>query len=105
MFLPSRSVDVGASSYRDDRGWSFDQQLVQNLGVFENRRLSDYSSLEELAVIPMMVLPSLFLLWFFLLIIYYFVVIRLSAIASCCVINVTLTFERCRHPIGRTLVV
>ena len=56
MFVPSRMVDVGASSYRDDRGYSFDQQLVQNLGVFENRRLSDYSSLEELAVIPMMLL-------------------------------------------------
>lgn len=56
MFVPSRNVQVGSSLYRDDRGWAFDQQVVQNLGVFQDRRLSDYQSLEELAVIPMMVL-------------------------------------------------
>lgn len=56
MFVPSRMVQVGSSHYRDDRGWSFDQQVMQNLGVFHDRRLSDYGHLEELAVIPMMVL-------------------------------------------------
>lgn len=55
MFVPNQLVRIGSSTYRDDRGWSFDQQLVQNLGVFEDRRLSDYTPLEELAVVPMMV--------------------------------------------------
>lgn len=55
IFLPSRKRQVGDNMYLDDRGWSFDEQLKANLGVFEGKRLGDYTSLEELAVIPMMI--------------------------------------------------
>jgi len=55
MFVPNQLVTIGSSKYRDDRGWSFDQQLLQNLQVFQGRRLSDYTTLEELAVVPMIV--------------------------------------------------
>lgn len=55
MFLPSGRKTVGDDSYLDDRGWSFDQQLKENLGVFGNKQLADYTSLEELAVVPMMI--------------------------------------------------
>lgn len=62
VFLPSMKTYVGGSRYVADRGWSFDQQLVTNLeGVFENRRLADYISLEELAVVPMMILSPVIL--------------------------------------------
>ena len=55
MFMPTAKEWVGGSKYDSDRGWSFDDQLIANLGVFENRRLGDYVSWEENALIPQMI--------------------------------------------------
>ncbi len=55
FFLPSLPKKFGQSTYPDDRGYSFEEQLLQNLGVFRNRRLSDYTPYEEGALTPMMV--------------------------------------------------
>lgn len=55
LFLPTAKEQVGASKYDSDRGWSFDDQLVANLGVFKNRRLGDYIAWEETALIPQMI--------------------------------------------------
>jgi hypothetical protein len=54
IFLPSLKERVGSFYYHSDRGYSFDAQLAENLPEFKNRRLGDYSSLEEYAIIPMM---------------------------------------------------
>ncbi|HHG85443.1 MAG TPA: hypothetical protein ENJ82_11915 [Bacteroidetes bacterium] len=55
FFLPTARETVGGSSYRSDRGWSFDDQLATNLGVMQDRRLGDYAQYEELAIIPQMI--------------------------------------------------
>lgn len=55
LFLPSLKTRVGSSYYIADRGASFDQQLIDNLGVFGDRRIADYIDLEEQAVIPQMI--------------------------------------------------
>ena len=55
LFLPSLKIQVGSSRYISDRGASFDQQLIDNLGVFGDRRVGDYIDLEEQAVIPQMI--------------------------------------------------
>jgi Patatin-like phospholipase len=55
LFLPTAKEWVGGSKYDSDRGWSFDNQLVANLGVFKDRRLGEYVSLEEGAFIPQMI--------------------------------------------------
>ncbi len=55
LFLPTAKESVGASKYDSDRGWSFDDQLVANLGVFKDRRLGEYVSWEESAFIPQMI--------------------------------------------------
>lgn len=55
MFLPTAKEQVGGAKYLSDRGWSFDQQLAQNLPVFQGKRLSDYSMAEEQALIPQMI--------------------------------------------------
>ncbi|MEM7039037.1 MAG: patatin-like phospholipase family protein, partial [Bacteroidota bacterium] len=55
LFLPTATERVGASHYFSDRGWSFDDQLIRNLGVFQDRRLCEYIDLEEQAIIPQMI--------------------------------------------------
>lgn len=55
LFLPTAKEYVGASKYDSDRGWSFDDQLVTNLGVFKDRRFGDYVPYEEGALIPQMI--------------------------------------------------
>jgi hypothetical protein len=55
LFLPTAKEWVGSSKYDSDRGWSFDNQLMANLGVFKDRRLGEYVSLEEEAYIPQMI--------------------------------------------------
>lgn len=55
LVLPTAKEWVGGSRYDSDRGWSFDDQLVANLGVFKDRRLAEYVSLEESAFIPQMI--------------------------------------------------
>lgn len=55
LFLPTAKEWVGGKKYDSDRGWSFDDQLVANLEVFQNRRLGDYVSWEESALIPQMI--------------------------------------------------
>ena len=56
MFLPTAHEQVGGSGYLSDRGWSFDHQLARNLPLFADKRLSDYNTPEELAIIPQMIL-------------------------------------------------
>lgn len=56
FFLPSLQRAIGNATYPDDRGFSFEQQLMANLGVFRNKRLSDYTTLEEGALTPMLVM-------------------------------------------------
>lgn len=55
LFLPTAKEWVGGSKFDSDRGWSFDNQLIANLGVFRDRRLGDYVLLEESAFIPQMI--------------------------------------------------
>ncbi|MEM0995967.1 MAG: patatin-like phospholipase family protein [Bacteroidota bacterium] len=55
LFLPTAKETVGGSKYFSDRGWSFDNQMANNLGVWRETRLSDYTEREELAVIPQMI--------------------------------------------------
>lgn len=56
MFMPTKHKQLGDTYYRSDRGWSFDDQLATNLGVWRDKRLGDYSDHEELALIPQMIL-------------------------------------------------
>lgn len=56
MFLPTKRKKLGDTYYRSDRGWSFDDQLATNLGVWRDKRLGDYTDHEELALIPQMIL-------------------------------------------------
>lgn len=56
IFLPGKKERIGSMKYASDRGFSFDDQVQDNLPLLRNRRLGDYTELEELAVIPMMVL-------------------------------------------------
>ncbi len=55
LFLPTAKEWVGGSKYDSDRGWSFDSQLMANLGVWKDRRLAEYIPLEESAFIPQMI--------------------------------------------------
>jgi hypothetical protein len=55
LFLPTARENVGGSLYYSDRGWSFDDQLADNLGVWREKRLGDYTEHEELALIPQMI--------------------------------------------------
>ncbi|MFN8395813.1 MAG: patatin-like phospholipase family protein, partial [Bacteroidia bacterium] len=55
LFLPTAQEWIGASKYDSDRGWSFDNQLMANLGVFQDKRLAEYVPLEESAYIPQMI--------------------------------------------------
>jgi hypothetical protein len=55
MFLPGVRRKFGDYWYHSDRGWSFDDQLSNNLGVWRDTRLGDYTEYEELAFIPQMV--------------------------------------------------
>lgn len=56
LFFTSGRVQIGSHSYPADRGWSFDDQLMRNLGAFENRRLGEYARWERAALTPMLVL-------------------------------------------------
>ena len=47
---------LGDDHYPDDRGYSFERQLLNNLGVFQGRRLADYAPYEEGGLTPLMVL-------------------------------------------------
>lgn len=51
-----QSVEVGNYSYTKDRGYSFEQKLIKNLGGnFEDKRLYDYWEDEFYSRIPMMI--------------------------------------------------
>ncbi|MCB9233555.1 MAG: hypothetical protein H6581_18000 [Bacteroidia bacterium] len=59
IFLPGMKEKVGTLKYPSDRGFSFDDQLIHNLGILKNKRLGDYVDLEYNAVVPMMVFSPL----------------------------------------------
>ena len=56
IFLPHLTDYIGGREYASDRGFSFDEQLQDNLPEFRDRRLGDYVLPESDATIPMMVL-------------------------------------------------
>ena len=56
IFLPHMTDKIGSREYSSDRGYSFDEQLQDNIPEFKDRRLGDYVLPETDAMIPMMVL-------------------------------------------------
>jgi hypothetical protein len=51
---------LSKNRYQKDRGYAFEQQLVENTGCFANRRLGDYRETEAAGQIPMLILsPSI----------------------------------------------
>lgn len=59
--FPLKRFTVDGKKYAQDRGYSFEQHLEENVGnVFENKRLSDYRLPETNSFVPMMVFsPSI----------------------------------------------
>ncbi|MEM6264435.1 MAG: hypothetical protein AAGI38_18110, partial [Bacteroidota bacterium] len=56
IFLPNRKVEVNGKKYDKERGFSFDQQLVQNLPEFAGRKLGHYRDAEFKGHVPPLVL-------------------------------------------------
>ncbi|MCI4671039.1 MAG: patatin-like phospholipase family protein [Bacteroidia bacterium] len=56
LILPNRKVSFGNNKYDWETGYSFDQQISQNLPELAQRRLGDYAEYEELGKIPLLVL-------------------------------------------------
>ncbi|OFY70710.1 MAG: hypothetical protein A3G23_08325 [Bacteroidetes bacterium RIFCSPLOWO2_12_FULL_37_12] len=56
MIVPPRSFKEGNNSYPMDRGYAFESQLIQNTGLFKNKKLKDYSKLEQSAFIPWVIM-------------------------------------------------
>ena len=60
MIYRFKSFNDGNYSYTKDRGWFFEKKLVDNLGCFKDKRLSDYIIPEYESQIPMMIFsPSI----------------------------------------------
>jgi len=55
MFFRFKKFDDGMYEYTKDRGWFFEKIMVKNLGVFNNKRLSDYVDAELTSKVPMMI--------------------------------------------------
>lgn len=55
-FIRYQTLRDGRYTYRKDRAWAFEKQLVTNTGGVFDKRLRDYSKPEFEGVIPMMVL-------------------------------------------------
>ncbi|MEL6842540.1 MAG: patatin-like phospholipase family protein, partial [Bacteroidota bacterium] len=56
MLLPNERVELNGQRYNRDGGFSFDQQLAENLPEFKGRRLGDYAQAEAEGQIPPVVL-------------------------------------------------
>lgn len=56
LFFPMTTFSVGGETYRKDRGYLFEQQLIENCAGSFNRPLDAYRAAEANAQIPMMVL-------------------------------------------------
>jgi len=60
FFIRSQKVHDGPYTYTKDRGYFFEQKLVENLGVLENKKLYEYYIPEKEAQIPMIIFsPSI----------------------------------------------
>lgn len=60
FFIRYQKVHDGPYTYTKDRGYFFEQKLIENLGVLENKKLFEYYSPEKEAIIPMMIFsPSI----------------------------------------------
>jgi hypothetical protein len=55
LLLPFQQFYEGGFRYNKDRGYIFENQLIENTGVFINMRLKDYSLAEKEALIPMQI--------------------------------------------------
>ncbi|MEM7371683.1 MAG: patatin-like phospholipase family protein [Bacteroidota bacterium] len=55
MFLPNRKVFVGDNQYYRETGYSFDDQLGNNLPEIRNKRLGDYQLPEAEGLIPQII--------------------------------------------------
>lgn len=51
-----RSFTYAGRSYKQDRGYSFEQKLLKNTDFLLDKRLSDYADLEASAAIPMLLI-------------------------------------------------
>jgi hypothetical protein len=59
-FIRYQTLRDGDYTYKKDRGWAFEKQLVANTGGLFDKRLADYTEPENQALIPMMILsPSI----------------------------------------------
>lgn len=56
MFVPFVKFRYNGHKYLKDRGYSFEQQLIENLGGLLNHDLKFYKDLEQKALMPMMFL-------------------------------------------------
>ncbi|HEY4799727.1 MAG TPA: patatin-like phospholipase family protein, partial [Bacteroidia bacterium] len=55
-FVSLQSVKYDGVKYNKDRGYIFEKRLNDNLlNIFDNRRLSDYKTIESEAIVPMMI--------------------------------------------------
>lgn len=61
LFFPLTTFRSGDFTYRKDRGYLFERQLIENSGGLLARRLADYRQPEQEAVIPMMVVTPFIL--------------------------------------------
>jgi hypothetical protein len=55
LLLPFQQFYEGGFRYNKDRGYIFENQLIENTGAFINMRLKDYSLAEKEALIPMQI--------------------------------------------------
>lgn len=56
IFIPWVHREVNGYTYIQDRGYSFEQQMIQNTGGLLNRNLGDYQTAEQAAQIPLLFL-------------------------------------------------
>ncbi len=61
LFFPLSTFQSGNFTYRKDRGYLFERQMMENSGGLLARRLADYRRPEAEAVIPMMVISPFIL--------------------------------------------
>ncbi|MDW8159253.1 MAG: hypothetical protein RML72_10320 [Bacteroidia bacterium] len=55
LLLPFQQFYEGGFRYNKDRGYIFENQLIENTGAFINMRLKDYRQAEKDALIPMQI--------------------------------------------------
>src|SRR5262249_23468541 len=54
LLFPFQHFSLDSNCYNKDRGYMFEKRWNENLGYIMNKRIKDYTSLEENAIVPLM---------------------------------------------------